>query len=232
MNIKPDKRPINKWAEGDRPREKMLLKGKSSLSDAELIAILIGSGNTNQSAVELSQQILNDVENNLIELSKLSISDLCNYKGIGSAKAICIIAALELGKRRLSSKALNKKKISSSKDAYDLFLPFLIDRYDEEFRMLLLDRSNKIIINLTVGEGGFAGTVADPKKIFKLALQHNASSIILGHNHPSNNISPSDLDIKLTKKLKRAGESLDLLILDHIIVGNDTYYSFADEGVL
>lgn len=232
MNNKPDKRPINKWAEGDRPREKMALKGKSSLSDAELTAILIGSGNTNQSAVELSQQILNDVENNLIELSKLSISDLCNYKGIGTAKAICIIAALELGKRRLSSKALNKKKISSSRDAYDLFLPFLIDRYDEEFRMLLLDRSNKIIRNLTVGEGGFAGTVADPKKIFKLALQHNASSIILGHNHPSNNISPSDLDIKLTKKLKRAGESLDLLILDHIIVGNDTYYSFADEGVL
>lgn len=232
MNNKPDKRPINKWAEGDRPREKMVLKGKYSLSDAELTAILIGSGNTNQSAVELSQQILNDVENNLIELSKLSISDLCNYKGIGSAKAISIIAALELGKRRLSSKALNKKKITSSRDAYDLFLPFLIDRYDEEFRMLLLDRSNKIISNLTVGEGGFAGTVADPKKIFKLALQHNASSIILGHNHPSNNISPSDMDIKLTKKLKRAGESLDLLILDHIIVGNDTYYSFADQGVL
>jgi len=220
------------WAEDDRPREKMALKGKSTLSDSELIAILIGSGNTKQSAVELSQQILDGVENNLIELSKLSISDLTKYKGIGSAKAISIVAALELGKRRLSSKALVKRKVTSSRDAYDLFLPFLIDRYDEEFRVLLLDRSNKIIVNLSVGEGGFAGTVADPKKIFKLALQHTASSIILGHNHPSNNISPSDTDISLTKKIQRAGESLDILILDHIIVGNDTYYSFADEGVI
>jgi len=232
MSNNPNKRPINMWAEDDRPREKMSTKGKSTLSDSELVAILIGSGNTRQSAVELSQQVLDDVENNLIELSKLSISDLTKYNGIGSAKAISIIAAMELGRRRLSSKALLKKKVTSSRDAYDLFLPFLIDRYDEEFRMLLLDRSNKIILNLRVGEGGFAGTVADPKKIFKLALQHNASSIILGHNHPSNNISPSDTDISLTKKLGRAGESLDIMILDHIIVGNDTYYSFADEGVI
>jgi len=226
------KRPISQWAEDDRPREKLSVKGKSVLSDAELIAILIGSGNREQSAVELSQAILKDVENNLIELSKLSITDLQKYKGIGEAKAISIVAALELGKRRLSSKALVRKKVSSSRDAYDLFLPFLIDRYDEEFRVLLLDRSNKIISNLSVGEGGFAGTVADPKKIFKLALQHNASSIILGHNHPSNNTSPSDTDIRLTKKLSKAGESLDISVLDHIIVGNDTYYSFADEGVI
>lgn len=232
MSDNPKKRPINMWAEDDRPREKMSLKGKSSLSDSELIAILIGSGNTKQSAVELSQQILDDVENNLIELSKLSISDLTKYNGIGSAKAISIVAALELGKRRLSSRALEKKKVTSSRDAYDLFLPYLIDRYDEEFRILLLDRSNKIIMNLSVGEGGFAGTVADPKKIFKLALQHNSSSIILGHNHPSNNISPSDTDISLTKKIQKAGESLDILILDHIIVGNDSYYSFADEGLI
>jgi len=232
MNHYENKRPINQWAEDDRPREKMLNKGKNSLSDAELIAILIGSGNTTQSAVELSQQILKDVENNLIELSKLSVADLIRYKGIGEAKAISIVAALELGRRRLSSKALMKKKVSSSRDAYDLFIPFLTDRYDEEFRMLLLDRSNKIIVNLSVGEGGFAGTVADPKKIFKLALQHSASSIILGHNHPSNNTKPSDTDIKLTKKLSKAGESLDISVLDHIIVGNDTYYSFADEGVI
>jgi len=232
MNHYKNKRPINQWAEDDRPREKMLNKGKNSLSDAELIAILIGSGNTTQSAVELSQQILKDVENNLIELSKLSVADLTRHKGIGEAKAISIVAALELGRRRLSSKALIKKKVSSSRDAYDLFVPFLTDRYDEEFRMLLLDRSNKIIVNLSVGEGGFAGTVADPKKIFKLALQHSASSIILGHNHPSNNIKPSDTDIKLTKKLSKAGESLDISVLDHIIVGNDTYYSFADEGVI
>ena len=232
MNHYKNKRPINQWAEDDRPREKMLNKGKNSLSDAELIAILIGSGNSTQSAVELSQQILKDVENNLIELSKLSVADLTQHRGIGEAKAISIVAALELGRRRLSSKALIKKKVSSSRDAYDIFVPFLTDRYDEEFRMLLLDRSNKIIVNLSVGEGGFAGTIADPKKIFKLALQHSASSIILGHNHPSNNIKPSDTDIKLTKKLSKAGESLDISVLDHIIVGNDTYYSFADEGVI
>ena len=232
MKDKQYSNPINMWAEDDRPREKLVLKGKSSLSDAELIAILIGSGNITQSAVDLSQQILKDVENNLIELSKLSLSDLCKYKGIGNAKAVSIIAALELGKRRLSSKALAKKKVTSSRDAYDVFLPHLMDRYDEEFRILLLDRSNKIVSNLSVGEGGFAGTVADPKKIFKLALEHNSSSIILGHNHPSNNINPSDTDISLTKKIIRAGESLDILILDHIIVGNDGYYSFADEGVL
>jgi len=232
MKAKQASSPIPMWAEDDRPREKMSIKGKASLSDAELIAILIGSGNNEKSAVELSKEILNAVENNLIELSKLTISDLCGFKGIGAAKAISIIAAMELGKRRLSSQALSRSKITSSKDAYELFLPFLMDRYDEEFRMLILDRSNKLILNLSVGEGGFAGTVADPKKIFKLALQHNSSSIILGHNHPSNNTNPSDTDIQLTKKICRAGESLDLMILDHIIVGNDGYYSFADEGIL
>ncbi len=220
------------WAEDDRPREKLALKGKSSLSNAELIAILIGSGNNRQSAVELAQEILNEADHNLVELSKMGISDLTYFKGIGSAKAISIIAALELGKRRLSSKVLLKKKISTSKDAYNLFLPHLIDRYDEQFRVLLLDRANQVIANKSIGEGGFAGTVADPKKIFKLALQYNASAIILGHNHPSNNVKPSDPDISLTKKIKRAGENLDIMILDHIIVGNDIYYSFADEGII
>jgi DNA repair protein RadC len=232
MNSNLKKTPINMWAEDDRPREKLALKGKMSLSDAELIAILIGSGNNRQSAVELSQEILNEAQNNLIELSKMGISELTSFRGIGSAKAISIIAALELGKRRLSSKVLSKKKISSSKDAYNLFLSHLVDRYDEQFRVLLLDRANQIIANKSIGEGGFAGTVADPKKIFKLALQFNASSIILGHNHPSNNVRPSDADIKLTKKIKRAGEDLDIMVLDHIIVGNDVYYSFADEGIM
>ncbi|PLX03461.1 MAG: hypothetical protein C0595_07055 [Marinilabiliales bacterium] len=232
MNSNLKKRPISKWAEDDRPREKLALKGKSALSNAELIAILIGSGNSQKSAIDLSQEILNEVNNNLIELSKLDISDLTAFKGIGEAKAISIIAALELGKRRLSSKVLAKKKISSSKDAYELFLPELIDRYDEQFKVLFLDRANQLIINKSIGIGGFAGTVADPKKIFKLALQYNASSMILGHNHPSSNTKPSDQDINLTKKICRAGSNLDILILDHIIVGNDGYYSFADEGIL
>ncbi len=228
-----DKKPINEWAEDDRPREKLLNKGKSTLSNAELIAILIGSGNKRQSAVELAQEIMDRAGNNLIELSKFTIHDLTSrFKGIGIAKAISIIAALELGKRRLMTQALEKKKITCSKDAYDILTPFLTDLYSEEFRILLLDRANKVIANLPIGQGGFSGTVADPKKIFKEALAHNSSGIILAHNHPSGNRKPSDADISLTKKLKRAGDDLEIHILDHIIVTNDGYYSFADEGSL
>ena len=228
-----DKKPINEWAEDDRPREKLLNKGKSTLSNAELIAILIGSGNKKQSAVELAQEIMDKAGNNLIELSKFTIQDLTSrFKGIGSAKAISIIAALELGKRRLMTQALEKKKITCSKDAYDILTPFLTDLYSEEFRILLLDRANKVIANLPIGQGGFSGTVADPKKIFKEALAHNSSGIILAHNHPSGNRKPSDADISLTKKLKRAGDDLEIHILDHIIVTNDGYYSFADEGTM
>lgn len=229
---KNDKRPIKQWAEDDRPREKMILKGKSSLSNAELIAILIGSGNLSMSAVELAQSMLNEVDNNLIELSKLGIEDLQRHKGIGSAKAISVLAALELGKRRNASSVKQRNKIQSSRDAYELFYPYLTDRYDEEFRVLLLDRANKIIQNEIIGEGGFSGTVADPKKIFKKALAVNASGIILGHNHPSDNLKPSESDISLTKKIKRAGEVLDITVLDHIIVGNDNYFSFADESLM
>ncbi len=233
MSENYDKKPINKWAEDDRPREKLLLKGKSTLSNAELIAILIGSGNKKQSAVELAQEIMNKAGNNLIELSKFTIHDLTSmFKGIGTAKAISIIAALELGKRRLMAQALEKKKITCSKDASHILTPFLTDLYTEEFRILLLDRANQVIANLSIGQGGFSGTVADPKKIFKEALAHNASGIILAHNHPSGNRKPSDNDITLTRKLKRAGENLDIQILDHIIVVSDSYYSFADEGIL
>lgn len=229
---KNDKRSIKQWAEDDRPREKLMFKGKASLSNAELIAILIGSGNTRMSAVELAQSMLNEVDNNLIELSKLGIEDLQRHKGIGSAKAISVLAALELGKRRNASSVKQRNKIQSSRDAYELFYPYLTDRYDEEFRVLLLDRANKIIQNEIIGEGGFSGTVADPKKIFKKALAVNASGIILGHNHPSDNLKPSESDISLTKKIKKAGEVLDISVLDHIIVGNDNYFSFADESLM
>jgi DNA repair protein RadC len=233
MSENYNKKPISKWAEDDRPREKLLLKGKNSLSNAELIAILMGSGNKNLSAVELAQEIMNKAGNNLIELSKFTVHDLTSgFKGVGNAKAISIIAALELGKRRLMEQALEKKKITCSKDAYDILTPFLTDLYTEEFRILLLDRANKVIANLSIGQGGFSGTVADPKKIFKEALAHSASGIILAHNHPSGNPKPSEHDLKLTKRLTKVGVDLEINVLDHIIVVNDGYYSFSDEGVM
>ncbi len=223
---------IKNWAEDDRPREKLLLKGKSSLSSSELIAILIGSGNSEESAVDLSMRILNDVNDNIIELSKLSVKDLTRYKGIGEAKAISIIAALELGKRRSSSAAVQREKIKCSRDVFEIFQDVIADSRYEEFWLLLLNRANKVLKKIFISEGGMSGTVADPKKIFKLALENNAASIMLCHNHPSGNIKPSDSDIALTKKLKKAGEYLDLPVLDHIIVGDDKYFSFADEGIL
>ncbi len=232
MPTKPRNQPINQWAEEDRPREKMLLKGKSALSNAELIALLIGSGNNDESAVQLAQRMLDSTSNNLIEFSKLSIEELSRFKGMGKAKAISIIAALELGKRRIAERVMQQVKINSSRDIYDLLLPDLTDNYYEAFFVVLLDRANKVIRKLNISRGGVSGTVVDPKKIFKLALDHNASSIILAHNHPSNNLKPSDNDIRLTKKLQEAGKALEIPVLDHLIVGNDNYYSFADESIL
>lgn len=228
-----DKLPISQWAEDDRPREKLLLKGKGQLSKAELIAILIGSGNRNESAVELSKRILKDVDNNLAQLSRLSVSDLCKYKGVGTAKAISIVAALEIGRRRRSDDVIKKtNKITSSKDVYNVLYADLSDKNYEEFWVLLLDRSNQIIKKVNISEGGISGTVADPKKIFKLALENNSSSIILAHNHPSNNLSPSEQDKKLTKKIIAAGKTLEIGVLDHIILGSDNYFSFADESLI
>ncbi|OFY49284.1 MAG: hypothetical protein A2W85_15465 [Bacteroidetes bacterium GWF2_41_31] len=228
-----EKIPIHQWSEDDRPREKMMLKGKGQLSKAELIAILIGSGNTEESAVALSKRILNSVDNNLAELSRLSISDLTKFKGIGPAKAISIVAALELGRRRRADDVLiDKQKITSSQDAYNLLYADLSDKYHEEFWILLLDRANKVIRKVNISEGGLTGTVADPKKIFQLALEQHASGIILAHNHPSNNLQPSLNDMDLTKKIVSGGKSLDINILDHLIIGNDKFYSFADEGAM
>ncbi|MFZ4740310.1 MAG: RadC family protein [Bacteroidales bacterium] len=224
---------IKNWAEDDRPREKLMLKGKSALSDAELTAILIGSGNTEESAVELSKRILKSVNDNLIELSKLSINDLVkNFKGIGEAKAISIIAALELGKRRRSAEIIEKKKINSSNDAFELMHSMVSDSFYEEFWIIMLNKANKVIKYKSISEGGLTATVADPKKIFKLALENNATSLILCHNHPSGNLKPSEADIKITKQLKEAGLLLEISVIDHIIIGDDSYYSFADEGIL
>ncbi len=223
---------IKSWAEADRPREKLLAKGKSALSEAELIAILIGSGNTEESAVELSKRILNSVNNNLVELGKLDVNDLCKFKGIGEAKAISIIAALELGRRRNEHSTPERESIASSKQAFNLLHPILADLPHEEFWLVFLNRANKVIKKQLVSKGGVAGTVVDAKMIFKPAVENLASSVILCHNHPSGNRTPSQEDIALTKKIKEAGRVLDISVHDHIIIANDTYYSFADEGFL
>lgn len=224
---------IKSWAEEDRPREKLLLKGKHVLSDAELIAILISSGNTEETAVELSKRILSKAENNLNELGKMTVKDLTvGFKGIGEAKAISIIAALELGRRRKKEDSIARDKVTSSKDAADIFQALLGDYLHEEFWILFLNRANLVMGKCPVSSGGMSGTVVDPKMIFKAALDNKASSVILCHNHPSGNTKPSDADIKLTKNIVEAGKVLEIPVLDHIIVTQSGFFSFADEGLL
>ncbi len=223
---------IKDWALEDRPREKLLSKGLSSLTDAELIAILIGSGIKNESAVELAKKILKAVKNNLNELGKLSVEDLMTSKGIGEAKAITIIAALELGRRRKLADIMEKKKISGSKDVFEFFQPVLADLPYEEFWILLLNRSNKIIEKFKISQGGISGTVIDVRMILKNAIEKLASSIILCHNHPSGNLQPSEADKKITTKLQDAANIMDMQVLDHLIITDSSFYSFADEGIL
>ena len=223
---------IKQWAEDDKPREKLLHKGPSALRNAELIAILIGSGNNNESAVALSKRIMNDVNDNFAELARLTLHDLQKYKGIGEAKAITIAAALELGRRRAATVLQEKPQVKDSKSAFILFQKELGDLNYESFCILLLNRANKVLKTIRISDGGITGTVVDQRRVFKLALDHNATSIILGHNHPSGQLTPSDADIQLTKKLKEAGVVLDVPVLDHIIVGDGNYYSFADEGIM
>ncbi len=228
-----EKISIKQWAEEDRPREKLLLKGVSALSDSELLAILIGSGSNEESAVELCKRILRLADNDLNKLGKFSVNDLVkNFKGIGPAKAVTIVAALELGKRRKDSDIADLKKINSSRDAYEIFLPILSDLHHEETWALLLNRANKVISTAQVSRGGISGTVVDIRLVLREALSHYASGIILGHNHPSGNCVPSPQDTQLTKKLKEAAQWMDISLHDHIIVCEKTYYSFADEGVI
>ena len=222
---------IRAWAEDDRPREKLLLKGKAALSDAELIAILIGSGSTSETAVDLSKRILQSLNNQLSELGKLSVKDLIKFKGIGEAKAISIIAALELGRRRKDSEPEKRVRISDSRSAFDAIYPHLGDLNHEEFWVLFLNRANEVIGKENVSKGGVSGTVVDPKVVFKHAVQFPASAIILAHNHPSGQLKPSQTDHQLTKKLKEAGQALDIPVLDHLIIGERNYFSFVDEGV-
>ena len=232
MNYYDQKITIKSWAEEDRPREKLATKGKRFLSDAELIAILIGSGNKNESAVELSKRILLACDNSLSVLGKLSIQELSKFKGIGEAKSITILAALELGQRRKDTPEVKKTQITSSRDAYQLMSSQLIDLNHEEFWMLSLNRANKVVSKHLVSKGGQAGTIADPKIIFQTALEQHSASLIFAHNHPSGSLKPSQSDIDLTKKLVSAGQLLDIAVLDHLIITDHGFYSFADEGMI
>lgn len=221
---------IKKWAEEDRPREKLILKGRAALTDAELMAILIGSGNRTMSAVELCKQLLSDVDYDLNQLAKLSMVDLKKYKGMGEAKALAIISALELGRRRNDSGVTKKIKIQSSNDIYAIMKSALLDLPHEEFWIIMLNRANEVIKKLPLSVGGIVGTVVDVRLIFKTALDNLATAIILVHNHPSGNTNPSEADILLTTKLKEAGQLMEITVLDHVIFADSGYYSFADEG--
>lgn len=224
---------IKDWALEDRPREKLLARGINSLSDAELLAILIGSGNREETAVGLSQRILQSVENNLNQLGKLSVKNLTDgFKGIGEAKAITIIAAMELGRRRKLSDVLQRKTITSSRDAFEYISTILSDIEHEEFWIILLNTANKIISHHKIGQGGINKTSVDKRIIAKKALEANATGIILAHNHPSGNRTASDSDLKITHEIKKALALLDIKVLDHIIVADTKYLSFADEGDL
>ena len=223
---------IKSWAEDDRPREKLLAKGRAALSDTELLAILIGSGTPKLSAVDVGKLMLQGVGHDLNQLARESVKQLCRHPGIGEAKAITVVAALELGRRRKEADAAARTTITCSRDIYNLIRPDLMDLPHEEFWVILLNRANVVMRKTAISRGGVAGTVADPKMIFKEALEQLASSIILVHNHPSGNRNPSAADIQLTKKLKEAGNFLDLPILDHLIFAESGYYSFADEGML
>ena len=224
---------IKSWALEDRPREKMIQKGISSLTDAELLAILIGSGTDKASAVDLGKSILSDHNNSLHELGKSTVSSLKGrYHGIGEARAITIVAALELGRRRKLSDALGRPKITGSRDVFEIMQPLIGDLPHEEFWILFLNRANKIIMPFKVSQGGIAGTIIDVRIVMKAAIENLASSIILAHNHPSGSLSPSDSDLEITKKIKAAGVVMDIPVLDHLIVTSSAYYSFADEGKL
>jgi DNA repair protein RadC len=223
---------ITDWAADDRPREKLMAKGPGALSDAELIAILIRSGSTRESAVDLAKRILSSVGNDLHRLGRLGVADLVKFKGMGEAKAISVVAALELGRRRRLLEPAVRPSITSSAAAYEQVRPMLADLAHEEFWIVLLDRGNRHIETKCISQGGMHGTVADPKIIFKQALDSRASSVILCHNHPSGQLRPSEEDIRLTRKLTEGGRLLDIGVHDHLIITASGYYSFADNGML
>jgi len=228
----PARISIKEWAEEDRPREKLLLKGKAALSDAELVGILLGSGTKSLSAVDLAKHVLSYADNNLNQLARWTVKDLMKFNGIGEAKAISIVSALELGRRRKAEEIQTKPKLGSSQLAFEYIKGDLEDLLHEEFWVIMLKRNNEVIKKMQVSAGGIAGTVADIRLIFKQAIQELASNLILVHNHPSGNLKPSDRDIRLTRKFVEAGHLLDINVLDHLIVTQSDYYSFRDDGMI
>ena len=232
MQQKPSSFSIKNWSDDDKPREKLVQKGKSVLSDAELIAILIGSGSRNESAVELSKRILASANNNLNELGKLSIKQLMQFKGIGEAKAVSIAAALEIGRRRRGEEAQKITKINSSKNVFELLQPKMGELPHEEFWIVFLNNSNAVLQAGQLSKGGITGTLVDVRLVLKQALELGAVGLILAHNHPSGTLKPSEADKQITKKLKVASEALDIKVLDHIIITQKEYFSFADENIL
>jgi len=227
-----DKLSIRDWARDDRPREKLMALGPGSLSDAELLAILIRSGSVKQSALDLAKRIMGAAGNDLHGLGRMGVAELTKFNGMGEAKAIGIVAALELGRRRRASEARERASVASSASAYELVRPMLADLPHEEFWLVLLDRGNRLLECRRVSTGGMHGTVADPKIIFKEALDRRASCLVVCHNHPSGQLRPSEEDIKLTRKLTEGGRLLDIVVQDHLIVTAAGYYSFADNGML
>jgi DNA repair protein RadC len=223
---------ITEWALADRPREKLLEKGSSSLSDAELLAILINSGTKDKSAVDVGRELLLKVDNNLNSLGKLSISELKSLDGIGTARAVTIAAALELGRRRKLTETPEITQIRSSKDVSEIFQPLLADLPHEEFWILFLNRSNRIINRMKLSQGGVSGTVTDVRMVMKKAIEYLASGIIVCHNHPSGNLNPSESDTNITRKIKEAGNLMDIQLLDHLIITEKDYFSFADNGLI
>lgn len=230
MEESPKALTIKTWAEEDRPREKLLLKGRHSLSNAELIAILIATGSGKETAVDLAKRIMDGVSNNLNELGKLGVAELCKFKGIGEAKAISIIAALEIGKRRQGTDALEKPKMESSKQLFQFSQQHLADLPYEAFLLICMNRANRVIHHQVMSSGGISGTVADVRMIMKTAVEKLSTSIAIAHNHPSGNLRPSGADEKITQQIKSAALFFEITLLDHLIIGDNAYFSFADEG--
>ncbi len=227
-----EKTTIKEWSEEDKPREKLLLKGISALTDVELIAILLRSGNNNMNAVDLARKIMKDNSSSLYNLGKLSINDLMKYKGVGQAKAVSIVAALELGKRRSYSDTIKQEAINSPDDVFNYIYPIIGDLRYEEFWVIFLNKANKIIKKHKIGQGGISNTAVDIRLIMKNALDNFAVGIILCHNHPSGNIKPSNKDIDLTNKIQKAANILQINLLDHIIVGSKKFFSFKDKNII
>lgn len=219
-------------AEDDRPREKFLLKGKSALSDSELLAIILGSGNNEDSAVELARKILASVDYNWQKLSKLSIKDLMKFKGIGEAKAISVAATLEIGRRKAAQEIPEKEKVTSVNDLYKIFSQYLSDLQTEEFWAIFLDQKNHVIYKTQISKGGISGTLVDVRVIFRIAIEHLATSVVVAHNHPTGNLTPSQPDISITRRIKEAGDLLDIKLLDHLIIGENSFFSFSEQGLL